>query len=247
MAIDTITATITVMGHIAMTEPMPPQTLLGLLHLSSPALPVGAFSYSEALEAAVQAGWVSDEASALTWLSDALELGMVRCDWPYVDALMQAWSDGDLARVADLNQRYLITRETQEIRQQTLQMGHAMLKWLDNHPDVPHAQRSALDLSNTCWPVAFTLAHLQYNTPTVLVRLSLAFSWLENQVQSAMKAVPLGQKSGQRLIHAMNQRILDAHALYVSHPVTPEPISFSPGLAILSSRHEHQYTRIFRS
>jgi urease accessory protein len=230
-----------------MTDRLASEMLLGVLHLSSPALPVGAFSYSEALEAGVDQGWVRDEETARQWLSDALELSMVRCDWPFVDALLQAWSNGDLDQVAHLNRRYLISRETLEVRQQTLQMGHAMLKWLDNHPGVDPRHRAALDMSHTCWPVAFTLAHQQYQTPAQWVRLSLAFSWLENQVQSAMKAVPLGQRSGQRLIHALNQRILDAHALYASLPTTPEPISCSPGWAILSSRHEHQYTRIFRS
>jgi urease accessory protein len=231
----------------AMTDRLAPETLLGVLHLSSPALPVGAFSYSEALESGVDQGWVRDEASAQQWLADAFELGLVRCDWPFVDALLQAWSDEDLDQVKQLNRRYLISRETQEIRQQTLQMGHAMLKWLDNHPGVDPQHRAALDTTSTCWPVAFTLAHQQFQTPAAWVRLSLAFSWLENQVQSAMKAVPLGQQSGQRLIHALNQRILDAHAHYAALPTPPEPISCAPGWAILSSRHEHQYTRIFRS
>ena len=45
-----------------------PRALLRLCHLVSPALPVGAYAYSQGLEYAVQAGWVSDEASTFDWL-----------------------------------------------------------------------------------------------------------------------------------------------------------------------------------
>ena len=243
----TTMVTISTESNVSTTNTMSPQSLFGLLRLSSSVLPVGAFSYSEGLESAVDEHWVHDEQSAQAWICDSLELGMVRCDWPFVDRLMKAWMQHDLHEVAHLNQLHLSTRETREIRMQSLQMGHAMLNWLDNHPIVHADLRAGLDRSCTSWIVAFTLAHHEFATPVSLVRLSHAFSWLENQVQAAMKSVPLGQQSGQRIIHAVSQFLIEKNQHYELHSPSPEPISFSPGLAILSSRHEHQYSRIFRS
>lgn len=240
-------ATMATIRTMSTTESMSAHSLLGLLRLSSPVLPVGAFSYSEGLESAVDEHWVHDEQSAQAWICDALELGMVRCDWPFEDRLMNAWSQHDLHEVAHLNQLHLATRETREIRMQSVQMGHAMLNWLDNHPMIHSDLRAALDRSCTSWIVAFTLAHHEFATPIPMVRLSHAFSWLENQVQAAMKSIPLGQQSGQRIVHAVGQFLIEKNDRYAQHSESPKPISFSPGLAILSSRHEHQYSRIFRS
>ncbi len=78
-------------------------TLLQLMWLASPALPVGGFSYSEALESAVDTGRVADEARASEWLLDQLQLGLARSDVPVAGEALQAWQRGDLAAAAALN------------------------------------------------------------------------------------------------------------------------------------------------
>lgn len=77
--------------------------LLHLLWLSSPALPVGAFSYSEGLEAGVEMGEISDEASTAQWLTQQLQLNLARSDLSIVAAALLAWRAQDLTRVAQLN------------------------------------------------------------------------------------------------------------------------------------------------
>lgn len=233
--------------HMDMDKSLTPSAMLGMLRLSSPVLPVGAFSYSEGVESAFEQGWIKDESTAQNWICDAMELNVIRCDWPYLDRLMQAWAVSDFETVHALNHQYLMTRETKEIRQQSLQMGHSMINWIDNHPLKFPDLRASLDRSCTAWIVALSLAHFEHESPLWAVRLSHAFSWLENQVQAAMKATPLGQQAGQRISQAMIQVLIQKHNQYEQLISVPEPISFSPGFAILSSQHEHQYSRIFRS
>ena len=52
-------------------------TLLQLIWLASPALPVGGFSYSEGLEAAVESGLVTSAKQAAQWLQDQQLLGQL--------------------------------------------------------------------------------------------------------------------------------------------------------------------------
>src|SRR3954467_232685 len=65
--------------------------LLRLIWLASPALPVGGFSYSEGLEAAVDAPLVHDEASAGDWLADHLHLVLAQSDLPVVAQAVAAF------------------------------------------------------------------------------------------------------------------------------------------------------------
>ena len=76
-----------------MSEGSPPATLLRLMWLASPALPVGGFSYSEGLEPAVEAGRVHDEATAGDWLLSQLALSQARSELPLLAQAFAAWSD----------------------------------------------------------------------------------------------------------------------------------------------------------
>jgi urease accessory protein len=224
----------------------PPATLLGLMWLASPALPVGGFSYSEGLESAVDAGVVHDGASAAEWLVDQLHLGLARAELPLVAAAHAAWTACDAARVADLNRWMLATRETAELRAQNEQMGRSMLEWLRQRGDDPRvATLAALEPAPT-WPLAFALAAVQAGAAARDALLAFGFSWAENQVQAALKAVPLGQSAGQRILARLAQDLpaaVDA-ALALGDDARQ---AFTPMLAIRSAQHETQYSRLFRS
>jgi urease accessory protein len=223
--------------------------MLQLMWLASPALPVGGFSYSDGLEAAVDAGRVVDEASARTWLLNQLALVPARAELPALAQAHAAWAAGDLARVAALNDWVRITRETRESGEQSGQMGRSLVDWLRNQPDAARderiAQCGALAPSPT-WVVAFALAAGRAGGTAHEALLVHAFGWAENMVQAALKAVPLGQLAGQRVLQALILQIppLCAAALATSEA---ERQSFAPMLAILGARHETQYSRLFRS
>ena len=227
--------------------PTPAAALLQLMWLASPALPVGGFSYSEGLESAVESARVTNEATASAWLLDQLHLSLARSDIAVVSRAFKAWQRSDFGAVTELNAWVTTTRETSETRQQTEQMGRSMVEWLKNRglADERIAQLGALKPAPT-WPVAFALAAAQTGAPLREALLSFAFGWAENMVQAALKAVPLGQNAGQRVLAALSAQIPDAvdHAIQL---MDSERQAFTPMLAILSAQHETQYSRLFRS
>lgn len=224
--------------------------LLPLLWLASPALPVGGFSYSEGLEAAVEAGSVRDEASAASWLADQLHLGLARADLALLAQATEAWRARDFETLERLDQWVRCTRESAELRLQSEQMGRSLLEWLKSlqRPDFSAALLPPA-LRSPSYPLAFALALsvlLPPAQPPSQGLYAYAFGWAENLVQAAIKAVPLGQSAGQRILARLCAEIpaAVAHALRLRED---ERQAFSPMLAILSARHETQYSRLFRS
>ena len=225
-------------------------SLLQLIWLASPALPIGGFSYSEGLESAIDHGWVHDESSAADWLADQLHLSQARGDMAAVAQALQAWpehtsADGAL-RVQALNAWVLSTRESFEMRLQTEQMGRSLLDWLRNQGTAP---ASALTLCSTLpptYPLVMALALSLAQASAEQALQAYAFGWAENMTQAAIKSVPLGQSAGQRILARLAQKIPSAvaHALNVPDD---ERQAFCPMLAIASARHETQYSRLFRS
>ena len=222
--------------------------LLRLMWLASPALPVGGFSYSEGLEAAIEAGLAGNETLAGDWLLDQLQLSLVRCDLALVAQAIGAWQAGDTARIAELNAWADQTRETAELRQQAMQTGRSLLEWLRNgeQRDDPRLPVLAALAPAPLWPVAFALATVLAGAAPRDALLAFAWGWAENMAQAAMKAVPLGQSAAQRMLARLAAAIPDA---VDAAAVLPDEarVAFAPGLAILSAQHETQYSRLFRS
>ncbi len=256
-------------------QALPAVSLLQLMWLASPALPVGGFSYSEGLEAAVDKGHIANEADASQWLTDQLWLSQARSDLPVVAQAITAWRAHDLGRVAALNDWVLTTRETSELRQQTQQTGRSLLEWLRQLPTLTHSDTDAhatqapgapapapsaeteaepalpahiafAQALPPTWPVAFALAAAQTAAPVRECVLACAFGWAENMAQAAIKAVPLGQTGGQRILARLLLAIPAAVDSAIALP-DDQRQAFSPMLAILSAQHESQYSRLFRS
>jgi len=225
---------------------LPPASLLQLIWLASPALPVGGFSYSEGLEAAVDRAHVATETEAADWLVDQLHLTLARADLAALAQAIPAWRCDDTARLRELNDWVLQTRETHELRLQTVQMGRSLLEWLRNHDGIAAAQLAACAALEPCYPLAFALAAASTQASMRDSVLAYAFGWAENMMQSAIKSVPLGQSAGQRILARLAAEIPAAVAHACALP-DHERQAFSPMLAILSSQHETQYSRLFRS
>jgi len=216
--------------------------------LASPALPVGGFSYSEGLEAAVEAGVVRDEATAGHWLTAQLAITLARAELPAVAQAHRCWADGDAEGAAVLNTWVRSTRETSELRLQSEQMGRSLLEWLRHqYPDEDRVKACMAWPAAPCWPAAFGLASaLAGGSPRDAV-LACGFSWAENQIQAAIKAVPLGQTAGQRLLRLLAEQLATVVDDALSRRDATQRQAFSPMLAIRSSQHEVQYSRLFRS
>ena len=220
--------------------------LLQLIWLASPALPVGGFSYSEGLEAAVDRAGVATETVASDWIQNQLHLTLARGDLAAIAKAIPAWRRADIARVAELNAWVLQTRETSEFRAQAEQMGRSLLEWLRNHNTATPADIAACAQMLPTYPIAYALAAAATQAPLRDCLLAYAFGWAENMVQSAIKAVPLGQSAGQRILARLAGDIPTAVDHAIALPDSQRQ-AFSPMLAILSSQHEVQYSRLFRS
>jgi urease accessory protein len=221
-------------------------SFMQLMWLASPALPIGGFSYSECLESAVDKGVAATESGAQAWLLDQLHLSLARADLAVVAQAIPAWQAADDPRIAALNAWVLQTRETSELRQQTEQMGRSLLEWLRNHTTAQPEQIAVLAALQPTYPMAFALAASSTGAPLRDCMLAYAFGWAENMVQAAIKSVPLGQSAGQRILSALTAEI----PATIDHAMALEDgqrQAFSPMLAILSSQHEVQYSRLFRS
>jgi urease accessory protein len=219
--------------------------LLHLLWLASPALPVGGFSYSEGLEAAVDAGTVHDEASAGDWLLNQLELVQARAELPVAAAAHAATLALDGARLAELNAWVLHTRETAESLQQAQQMGRSLLVWMQGlMHDAPVLSLLQTLRPAPAWAVVMGAAVAARGAALEPALQAIAFGWAENLVQAAVRCVPLGQTAGQRLLARLVQAIPQAVS---SALAMPEPMAFAPLLGVLGARHENQYSRLFRS
>jgi len=220
--------------------------LLQLIWLASPALPVGGFSYSEALEAAIDHEHVHDEASCADWLADQLHLSQARGDMALMAQAIPAWQAMNTDRLKDLSQWVHTTRETHEMRLQTEQMGRSLLDWLRIQNKATETALKLCSEMRPTYPMAMSLALSLANAPLDQALQAYAFGWAENMTQAALKAVPLGQVSGQKILARLAQEIPDAvqHAIALSDD---QRQAFCPMLAVMSARHETQYSRLFRS
>lgn len=209
-----------------------------LLQLASPALPVGAYSYSGGLEAAIEAGIVHDAASAERWIADVLAHSVARMEAPVLLRLVQAFRDG--ASVQEWNERFLASRETAELRAETVQMGYSLERLLAD------LGGGATGVEEPAFPTAFALAVARWKIDPPSALVAYLWAWLENQVMAAVKSVPLGQTDGQRMLYSLGGRLAGI-AAGAAELADDELGNFVPGLALLSSRHEAQYSRLFRS
>jgi urease accessory protein len=232
--------------NTATTTSIEASTLIGLMWLASPALPVGAFAYSEGLESAVDAGFVRDEASAAAWLVDQLWLAAARSEMPAVAHAMKGWRQPQPDDVRAVNTWVLCTRECGEQRAQSLQMGRSMHAWMRQGPFGADARLGWLPSSELTWPVAFALGAVLHGIDDRQALLAHGFGWAESMTQAAIKAVPLGQAAAQRVLARLARELSAAveHALAVA---PDDRQAFTPMLALLGAAHEQQYSRIFRS
>jgi urease accessory protein len=214
--------------------------LLALLQLASPALPVGGFAYSQGLESAISEGLVHDAASAQRWIRDALQLVLARFEAPAWLRIHDAALARDESAMRHWNEELLATRETAELRAESLQMGASMLRvYAPLNLTVP-------PLPDATYTAGFAIACAQLGVARLDGLAAYLWAWTENQVLVAVKTVPLGQQAGQAMLLALHSAVQQAVDLAAALP-DDELGTAAIGFALHSARHETQYSRLFRS
>lgn len=219
-------------------------SLLRLLQLVSPGLPIGMYSYSQGLERAVEDGWIHNAEQTANWLQGLLQNGSSKVDLPILARIYDAWRQHDSSAIEHWSQILIACRETAELRAEDRQTGQALARLLINL-EFPEALEWVKRADATLVTL-FALAAARWEINKADAMAGYVWGWLENQVLCAVKLVPLGQVAGQKLLITLAGELpaLVDRAL----SMRDDEIGGSCfGLALTSSRHEMQYSRLFRS
>lgn len=221
--------------------------LLGLMQLISPALPIGAFAWSQGLESAFELGWVCNEAELGEWLEGVLDDGMSRCELPVLARLQTCWENGDSEGLAFWNDWIHANRETSELSDEDTRLGQALMRLLNSLELQPQTALGHAKLpEEPGYVTVFAWTAHQRQVPIRQSLLGFAWGWLENQLAVACKAMPLGHTAAQRLNEQLRPQLVAA--VDTALALTDEQLGpILPGLALGSAQHETQYSRLFRS
>lgn len=215
-----------------------------LYQLISPGLPVGAFTYSQGLEWAVEARWVRSEAELEAWITGMLLHSMATLELPVLLRLRQAFLQQDAEQVRYWCRYLLACRETSELRKEERQRGQALAVLLP-HLEVVVAPEYDESVRST-QVAGFAIAAQHFDIAAEAACVGYLWSWLDNAVMAGVKLIPLGQTSGQKILLRLSEQLPSVLAKALS--IDDEQVgSSTPAQAIASSRHETQYSRLFRS
>lgn len=219
-------------------------SILSLLHISSPALPVGAFAYSQGLEFALDKGWCKNREDVNAWIEENLTYGLGQLDLPVYIRSYNAWKNKDFDQVKYWNEMLLAFRESKELYLEDTQVGSAYAQW---HLGQDASRQSLLnECSNPTVVSMSALAAVLTDIDIEQALLGFVWSWAENQIASASKALPMGQTDGQRILQALIPVI--AQVCEQAMEIKDDEIGTGlMGTAMASSLHEQQYSRLFRS
>lgn len=221
--------------------------LLGLMQLISPALPIGAFAWSQGLESAFELGWVSNEQELGEWLEGVLDDGLTRCELPVLARLQHCWANNDNEGLAYWNSWLHANRETAELSDEDTRLGLALMRLLTSLSLQPQTELGHAQLpQEPGYVTVFAWVALQRQVPVRQCLLGFAWGWLENQLAVACKAMPLGHTAAQRLNEQLRPKLVAA--IDSALTLTDDQLGpILPGLALGSAQHETQYSRLFRS
>ena len=216
--------------------------ILKLLQFASPTLPVGAFAYSQGMESAVHHGYIENAEQTQAWITGVLSNNIARLDLPFLKSLYKAIKANEFSDVAELNLQIISFRETSEIRQESTQMGKALRRLLIDM----QLWDERMPAEEIDWIAAFALMAVSNELSVKDCLLAHSWAWCENQVAAAIKLVPLGQTEGQKILYQLGLTLVDVVESALLHEMS-KVSSLAFNLSILSSEHETQYSRLFRS
>jgi len=219
-------------------------SLLKLMRLTSPSLPIGGYSYSQGLEFAISSGWVHDTSTASDWIQGLLTNSLINLDLPVLQKLYVAWQESDTDRVCYWNNFLSANRDAFELQEEDRQLGKALARLLVNL-DLEEA-KPFLSPPHCGFLTLYTLAAVRWNISLNDAAHGFLWMWAENKVLCAIKLIPLGQTDGQKILSAVIETI--SHVIMRGLDLPDEDIGYTtPAQGIASALHETQYTRLFRS
>jgi urease accessory protein len=222
-----------------------PLSLLRLLQLTNSALPVGAYSYSEGIETLVERGQIKDRQTLEHWLERELRYGAIRVEAAVMQRALSSAKIGDLESLVAWNYWLSAARETEELRQQSWQMGYSLLRLIEDiQPEIAPLEPACGYPTN--YAIAFGLIAAYWQIDPLEAILGYLHGWTFNLINAGVKLIPLGQTAGQKLLLDLHPTTIEV-AREILTLKNDELSSCSWGLSLASMAHEIQYTRLFRS
>ena len=221
-----------------------PASLLRLFQLVSPALPIGAYTYSQGLEYAVDTGWVSNEQEVQKWILGQLDHALPNLDIPLLARMYTALSNDNWDAWIDWNRYLQASRESGELLAEDRHLGQALAQLFEQLEGESLAQR--IPRSEMTFAGCYACACVRWSIPLESAAWGYLWIWAEGQVAAAIKLVPLGQTAGQRIL----SRVIDHIPVAVGQGLSIDDDEIgraAPALGIASALHETQYSRLFRS
>ena len=219
-------------------------SLLKLMNLMSPTLPIGGFTYSQGIEKAIESNWITDFESAKKWLESQLLINLKFTDLPILMRLYKSVDSKNYKRVTYWSNFLLACRETMELRDEEKNRGRSLAKLIESLEKDQAKEWSKILKTNHLLGYAF-LSNV-WNISIKKLLLGYSWSWLENQVAATVKIIPLGQTDGQKLLNEIIKKI--PNVVEEAEIIKDNEIGISqPAFVIASCLHETQYTRIYRS
>lgn len=217
--------------------------LLYLLQLTSPTLPVGAYSYSEGIETLVTKQIITNKETLKTWIIQSLKYGSIRIESA---VMLRAYHKfNDLEGLIKWNHWLSATRETKELRQQSWQMGQSLLKLLTElQPEIKPISRSLYPYCN--YAIIFGIAGAIWKISTQELLLGYLQSWSSNLISAGLRLIPLGQTDGQKILIKLHDDLMQA-TQDILELKDADLSGWGWGLSLASMQHETLYTRLFRS
>ena len=219
-------------------------SLLKLMRLTSPSLPIGGYSYSQGLEFAISSGWVQNASTASDWIQGLLKNSLINLDLPVLKKLYEAWQESGTDRVRYWNNFLSANRDAFELQEEDRQLGKALARLLVDL-DLDEA-KPFLNPPYCAFLTSYALAAVRWNISLNDAAHGFLWMWAENKVLCAMKLIPLGQTDGQKILSAVIETI--SHVIMRGLDLPDDDIGYTtPAQGIASALHETQYTRLFRS
>jgi urease accessory protein len=216
----------------------------------SPAFPVGAFTYSHGLEAAVETGMVADREDLSSWAETIVSSGTGRVDAALFCTAYDAVGNEDAAGLAWVLERGDAMRPTRELGLETLSQGVAFVSAATRHWLSPWLMRlndiaTQMD-REIAYPVAVGVTAADHGIPVLPALEAYLHAFAANIVSAGVRAIPLGQSDGLHVLAGLEPVIVAAAKAALARPVD-DMGSAAIMVDWASTIHETQYSRLFRS
>jgi urease accessory protein len=236
----------------ATTTSMDEPDLYKLLTWFSPAMPVGAYSYSHGLEWAVEAGLVRTAPDLRAYVETVLRYGSGQLDALFLRASHGAGIDGafegrSLAEVTALG---AAMRGTRELALESAAQGRALLTTLRQTWPAPLldafeavCRDLAVEPPYACVAGVAAAAH---RVPARNALVAHLHAVAANLTSAGIRLVPVGQTDGQRITAALAAAVEEVADGALAGSLDDLGTAM-PVVDWCSMRHETQHTRLFRS